>query len=91
MFIGVFLGMVYLRTGSVLPTIIIHTLYDLTLFCTVQALGNGLMSDASLLDRTTFLDLGASFVLAAVSAWLVLRKPAQEQIKTIRNQKWNLA
>ena len=91
MFIGAFLGMIYLRTGSVLPTIIIHTLYDLTLFCTVRELSNGLMSDASLLNWTSFLDLGAAAALAAVSVWLTLRKPAKEQIKAIWDKKWHLA
>lgn len=85
--IGFFFGAVFLRTGSMWPTIILHTLMDFSAFLFMDMGGAGLMTEELTIGLDFFVTLGLS-VLLVLLGLLMLRKSKREQIMQLWNRKW---
>ena len=86
---GLFYAAVFLRTGSIMVTIIMHALYDWMYFLTNPALQNG---DMAAMGVTTAIIISCVIDLSmgAVGYWLI-RPAVREKIETVWQKKWDFA
>ena len=82
---GLFFGAVYLRSGSLWPTIVLHTLHDIVAFLDISTVSEGIMTRGVRLDDLP--DLLLAVILGCVGLWLV--RPAKRgEILAIWRRKW---
>ena len=86
--IGVLLAAVYLRTGSLLPTIVMHTIYDLACFAVTGTESLGLEKEAVAGFRD-FLETGIMAVIYIGVALFVMRKSARQEILARWGEIWH--
>lgn len=83
---GLFYAAVFLRTGSIMVTIIMHALYDWMYFITNPALQNG---DMAAMGVTTAVIISCVIDLSmgVVGFWLI-RPAVREKIEAVWQKKW---
>ncbi len=83
---GLFYAAVFLRTGSIMVTIIMHALYDWMYFVTNPALQNG---DMAAMGVTTAVIISSVIDLSmgVVGFWLI-RPAVREKIEAVWQKKW---
>lgn len=90
--IGLLLGAIYLRTGSLIPVMILHTAHDFVAFCSasIQETG-GVMSQTEALSALNLVMLTVPYlIMGAAGLWLV--RPAKNpELREIWNGKWRFA
>ena len=86
---GLFYAAVFLRTGSIMVTIIMHALYDWMYFLTNPALQNG---DMAAMGVTTAVIISCVIDLSmgVVGYWLI-RPAVREKIEAVWQKKWDFA
>ena len=77
--LGIFLGAVFLRCGSILPCILLHTFVDFTAFLSMDTSSGGLVTDTLVFDASFFAAAIASIVLVVVGLYLI-RPSKQDEI-----------
>jgi membrane protease YdiL (CAAX protease family) len=82
---GLFFGAVYLRSGSLWPTIVLHTLHDIVSLLDVSSISGGVMTGN--LRLVDLLDLLLSVILGGIGLWLI--RPAKRgEILAVWREKW---
>ncbi len=84
---GIVLCTIYLRSGSILPSMLYHTLNDLYAFTNLDVVNNGVM-DTALGTRDIVINIVISVVELAV-AYYLLRGDGKKNISKIWADKWN--
>ena len=85
---GLFFAAVFLRTGSILITIIMHGFFDWVCFVTDPTLQNGIMMNQSVtlgLILVMLIDVAIGFV-----GLYMVRPAMREKIEEVWNKKWSL-
>ena len=83
---GLFYAAVFLRTGSIMVTIIMHALYDWMYFVTNPALQNGDMAAMSV-TTAVIISCVIDLSMGVVGFWLI-RPAVREKIEAIWQKKW---
>ena len=86
---GLFYAAVFLRTGSIMVTIIMHALYDWMYFVTNPALQNGDMAAMSV-TTAVIISCVIDLSMGVVGFWLI-RPAVREKIEAIWQNKWGFA
>ena len=82
---GLFLGAVYLRSGNLWPSIVLHTLHDIVSLLDVSSISGGVMTGN--LRLVDLLDLLLSVILGGIGLWLI--RPAKRgEILAVWREKW---
>lgn len=84
---GVIFSAVFFRTGSLLPSIAVHTLVDFT--CFLNPGGDGVMTDNGAFDLASLV-LGVLSIILGVLGYYYLRPAKRAEILDIWKKKWNL-
>jgi membrane protease YdiL (CAAX protease family) len=88
--LGVFFCAIMLRTGSLWPTMIAHTLIDFTGFLFMDMSHSGIITDELSFDLTFFLSVAASIIVLACGLYLV-RPAKRAEIVALWDKKWHRA
>lgn len=86
--IGALFCAVLLRTGTILPCVIMHTIIDFTSFLTADMDNVGILSEGITINLEFWLALVAAIALLAWSAYL-LRPAKQAEIVALWKGKWH--
>ena len=84
---GIILSAVFLRTGSLLPSIVIHTLLDFTAF--LNQGGNKALTDDGSFDLAMLVSIILGLILAAFGYYYI-RPAKRKEILAIWEKKWSL-
>ena len=84
--LGMFFDAVLLRSGSILPTMILHTLIDFSAFLFTDMSHVGLITEELTIDTGFFVTLIASIVLLGLSLYM-LRPAKHDEIVALWNDK----
>ena len=87
-FLGLLLGAVYLRSGSLWPVIVIHTAHDIIAFMDVS----NVSETGVIIGKVTwqsYFDLGLGIAMGIIGIWLV-RKARRDEIREIWEKKWRI-
>ena len=85
---GVFFAAVYLRSGNILPVMVLHTIQDICAAAATAGATDTLIVTTSIRE-TDILDMVLSAVLAGVGIWLV-RGKVRPEILNVWNRKWTV-
>lgn len=83
---GLLLGAIYVRTGSLWPPMIIHTLHDIIAFCNVGAVHDGVLVGE--IGWYSWLDLALTALLGLAGLYM-LRREKRREICMVWDRKWN--
>ncbi len=86
---GLLYAAVFLRTGSILVTVVMHFLTDWMYFLTNPALQNGEMGNMGV-TAAVLLSCAVDFSMSAAGLWLI-RPAVRERIEAVWRKKWDLA
>ena len=86
--LGFFFSAVFLRTGSIWPTMIAHTLIDFAGFLFMDLSKNGLLTEELVIDTDFFVTCGLVAVVALLGL-IMLRRSKREQILQLWHRKWH--
>lgn len=86
--LGLFFAAVYLRTASVWPTIIAHTLIDFVAFLFMDLSKGGVLTEELVINMDFFITCGLA-VLALLLGLIMLRRSKREQILQLWHRKWH--
>lgn len=84
---GIFLAAVYLRTGNLLVTMILHFMHDILALLDVKGIQDGVVTAS--VNWTSYCDLGITIGLAIVGFWLI-RSAKHSEIRALWDKKWNM-
>lgn len=84
---GVLFAAVYLRTGSLLPTIIVHTLVDASAFMTAELMESGGVLSGSSFDWSMLITGALGLALAVLGYWYI-RPEKRAEIIALWEEKW---
>ena len=84
---GIFDGVVYLRSGSLIIPMISHTIHDILAFLNVSGVVDGII--VSEINWTNYYNTVIQIALAAVGMWLI-RPSKRAEIREMWNRKWNI-
>lgn len=84
---GIFFCGLYLRSGNLWITIILHTVHDFLCFLNVSNFSGGVTVVG--VNWLSFLDLACCIGLAVVGLWLI-RPSKRAEIRSLWNRKWNI-
>ena len=86
--LGMFFAAVFLRTASIWPTMIIHTLLDFTSLLFLDLENGGVMAQELTFGLDFYVTLGINIALLLMALFL-LRKSKREQIMQLWDRKWH--
>ena len=86
--IGFFLGAVYLRSGSLWPPVIMHTVVDIVAFCNISDISDGVMVGS--VTWNDWVDLVLCIVVGAIGIWLI-RPEKRKEVLEVWDRKWRRA
>lgn len=86
--IGFFFVAVYLRSGSIWPTIIAHWIIDFSSFLFLDLSKGGLLTEELTIGLNLYVVIGMSAALALI-ALIMLRRSKRQQILQIWGAKWH--
>ena len=84
---GIMFAALFLRSGSLLPSIIAHTINDIYAFMNVDLVSEGIL-DGALKTSDIVLNLVLS-VVELVIAYFILRPAVWDEVMETWNRKWN--
>ncbi len=84
---GTFMAALVLRTGSVLPSAISHTLYDIIAMVTTPRIMDGVMHTVP--DMTSYIELALALIPACAGVWIIRKYKAE--ILSIWEEKWSIS
>ena len=84
---GIILCAIYLRSGNLLVTILIHTVHDIIALTDVSGIQNGVIVTG--VDWSTWADVIANIILVGVAFWL-LRPAKRGEVRAMWNKKWGI-
>ena len=87
---GIFLAAVFLRSGSIWPTMIVHTLIDFSAFLYMDVDKGGIITEELTIDLGFFITIGLSVFMILI-ALIMLRRSKREQILQLWDRKWHKA
>ena len=88
--LGIFFAAVYVRSGNILPSIILHTVHDIYAICTSEAISEtGIVTGG--LSLSDHIDLLCCIALAALAIVRFLSPEHREKIVRLWNHKWGKA
>ena len=86
-FSGLFLGAVFLRTGSIVPSMILHAVFDWICFTTDATLENGIM--AAEIVTPGLVGAIAIDVALGIAGLYLIRPSVREKIEELWQKKWS--
>ena len=86
---GLLYAAVFLRTGSIMVTVVMHSLIDWMYFVTNPALQNGEMANMGV-TTAVIISCIVDLSMSAVGLWLI-RPAVREKIEAVWQKKWDLA
>ena len=86
---GVLFAAVYLRTGSLLPSILVHTLVDMSAFMTSELMESGGVLSGNSFDPTMLITGLLGLALAVVGYWYI-RPAKRAEILALWGEKWTV-
>ena len=84
---GLLYAAVFLRTGSIMVTVVLHFLIDWMYFVTNPALQNGEMANVGV-TTAVIISCIVDLSMSAVGLWLI-RPAVREKIETVWQNKWD--
>lgn len=88
--LGILFAAVFLRTGSILPTIIMHALIDVASMLFMDLSANGIITEELTIGPEFFIVIVISLACAAFGLYL-LRPEKRTEIVKLWNRKWHRA
>ncbi|MBR2794730.1 MAG: CPBP family intramembrane metalloprotease [Solobacterium sp.] len=85
--VGFYFGVLYISTGSAVPGIIMHSVYDFICFCGDPSLTNGVMTGTMSAFEIVFTIVIS--ILLAVSAVFILKRIGTPRILQLWKEKWS--
>ena len=85
---GIMLSAVFLRTGTLLPSIVVHTLVDFT--CFLGRGGDGVLTDNGSFDINALISILLGLVFGALGYYYI-RPSKRKEILDLWAKKWHLA
>ena len=85
---GCMLCAIYLRSGSIIPPMMLHFLYDVYALMNVGSVTETGVMEATVSNRDIISNL-ILFVIEIMITCILLRKSVWEEVMSIWNQKWN--
>lgn len=84
---GVMFAAVYLRTGSLLPSILVHTLVDMSAFMTSELMESGGVLSGNSFDPSMLITGLLGLALAVLGFWYI-RPAKRAEILSLWSEKW---
>lgn len=85
---GIIFGAIYLRSGNLLVTIILHILQDIIAFTDAGNVKDGIVVGS--VNIGTYIDVVLTAILAIIGLWLI-RPSKRAEIRALWNKKWGIA
>lgn len=86
---GVLFAAVYLRTGSLLPSILVHTLVDMSAFMTSELMESGGVLSGNSFDPSMLITGLLGLALAVLGFWYI-RPARRAEIISLWSEKWTV-